>query len=263
MSRWWRAYDDALNDPKIQRLPPHLFKFWFNILCIASKYGGDKGTLPPVEEIAYLLRRRVGGVTKDVTALRLRRLLDGNELLTPHNWGARQFKSDISTQRVRDHRKRSKPVSGNGKETPPEQNQNRAETEKSLKGADAPVLSPSKVLFDQGRKYLEQNGCTEKNARSLIGQWKKKYGEALVIEAISKAQREEVSEPVGFIVKLLGASNGNGTNYPAGNRRGSGASVFAAMANAKLNGGVRTEPRNAQTDFLELRGTEVVEPKNI
>lgn len=207
MSRWWRAYDDALNDPKIQRLPPHLFKTWFNILCIASKYGGDKGTLPSIEEIAYLLRRRVRGVHKDVTALRLRQLLDGNELLTPHNWGARQFKSDLSTQRVRNYRKRSKSVSGNGYATPPD---TESDTEqKNLKGANAP-LTPSKVLFDQGRKYLEQNGVTEKNARSLIGQWKKQYGEAQVIEAISKAQREEVSEPVGFIIKTLGASNGNG-----------------------------------------------------
>jgi hypothetical protein len=122
MSRWWRAYDEALNDPKVQRLPPHLFKTWFNLLCVASKYDG---VLPPIHELAYLLRRRAEDVSRDVAALCARCLFDATERgVQPHNWDTRQYKSDLSTQRVSKHRKRFGNVSGNvsetANETPPE-----------------------------------------------------------------------------------------------------------------------------------------------
>jgi len=31
--RWFRFYAESVNDPKVQRLPAHLFKTWVNILC--------------------------------------------------------------------------------------------------------------------------------------------------------------------------------------------------------------------------------------
>ena len=106
--RWFRFYDDTVNDPKVQRLPPHLFKTWINYLCLASK---NDGKLPPVEDIAYTTRRTPDDVLRDISALAARHLLDdvGGDWV-PHNWETRQYKSDLSTQRVREHRKRSKAV---------------------------------------------------------------------------------------------------------------------------------------------------------
>jgi hypothetical protein len=46
-ARWFRFYDDALNDPKVQKLSGDLFKAWVNILCLASKHGGE---LPAVND---------------------------------------------------------------------------------------------------------------------------------------------------------------------------------------------------------------------
>ena len=51
--KWFRFYADALDDPKVQRLPPPIFKTWVNLLCLASK---NEGNLPSAEECAFALR---------------------------------------------------------------------------------------------------------------------------------------------------------------------------------------------------------------
>jgi 5-methylcytosine-specific restriction endonuclease McrA len=102
MSRWWRAYDEAVDDPKLQLLPPPLFKAWFNLLCIASANGG---TLPAVEAIAFKLRTTDAKVSSMIEELIARGLLDEFDgILRPHNWIGRQYLSDSSTERVKRHR---------------------------------------------------------------------------------------------------------------------------------------------------------------
>src|SRR6185503_3577440 len=101
---WFRFYDDAVNDPKVQRLPPELFKFWVNILCVASKH---QGVLPSVPDIAFSIRMAPERVEQRMVALRDAGLLDETETGTaPHNWNGRQYKSDVSNERVRRYRER-------------------------------------------------------------------------------------------------------------------------------------------------------------
>lgn len=50
---WFRMYNEVVDDPKVQRLPPAVFKNWVNFMCIASKHGG---VLPEFKDIAYRLR---------------------------------------------------------------------------------------------------------------------------------------------------------------------------------------------------------------
>jgi hypothetical protein len=110
---WFRFYNDALNDPKVQCLSGDLFKTWVNLLCLASK---QSGILPTISEIAYCLRLSPEATQAVVTNLGHTGLLDRDEdgRWHPHNWKNRQSKSDNSTPRVQKHRlKRSR----NGKET--------------------------------------------------------------------------------------------------------------------------------------------------
>jgi len=108
MSRWFRMYDDVLDDPKVQRLPADLFKAWVNLLCLASR---NDGTLPPIDDIAFALRMSQD-VTRDIVRdLSQRGLIDDCDGLSPHNWSARQFKSDkdeSAAERKRAQRKREK-----------------------------------------------------------------------------------------------------------------------------------------------------------
>ncbi len=127
MSRWFRFHAEAINDPKVQRLSPPLFKTWINLLCLASKEGG---TLPPVADIAFVMRREENAIECDLKALEELRFIDRVEgVLRPHNWDKWQYRNDDSRERVQRHRERlrngSVTAACNGGVTP----QNRTESE--------------------------------------------------------------------------------------------------------------------------------------
>lgn len=151
--RWFRFYDDAINDPKVQRLSPHLFKTWINLLCLASKSGGK---LPSDDDVAFLLRSSIQDAAQQVEDLILAGLIDigprGER--TPHNWSNRQFASDSSAERVRKHRqnKKEKPcnVTRNAKVTLQTQNQNREESLSSSSSLVAARETMEEPKIDSG-----------------------------------------------------------------------------------------------------------------
>jgi hypothetical protein len=98
--RWFRAYEDALHDPKVQTLPLPLFKAWFNLLCIASK---NDGKLPGIQQIAFDLRVTEEEASSLIDALMQVFLVDKRRDgdLEPHNWQKRQFLSDHAAERMK------------------------------------------------------------------------------------------------------------------------------------------------------------------
>ena len=139
MSRWFRMYDDLLDDPKVQKLPAPLFKAWVNLLCLASR---NDGKLPAIEDVAFALRQDEKSVRTTLNDLFDRGLLDTTEAdeYSPHNWDSRQYKSDSSTERSKKHRatKTQQPlqqecnVAATVDATPPETEQSRADTERKV-----------------------------------------------------------------------------------------------------------------------------------
>ena len=118
MPQWFRFYNEALDDPKVQKLPGDTFKAWVNLLCLAAR--GD-GTLPPHADIAFALRVSDAKATALLDTLVEAGLLDHNETgIKPHNWNGRQFKNDVSTDRVKRFRQRRETVSETASETPPD-----------------------------------------------------------------------------------------------------------------------------------------------
>jgi hypothetical protein len=99
VSRWFRFYDDAVNDPKVQRLEPKLFKAWVNLLCLASK---NDGWFPAIDDVAFSLRvseEEAGQMVDGLISSGLVDEIDGR--CAPHNWHERQYKSDSSAERVK------------------------------------------------------------------------------------------------------------------------------------------------------------------
>ncbi|MGY3535391.1 hypothetical protein [Bradyrhizobium sp. USDA 4452] len=130
---WFRMYGDVINDPKVMRLPEAMRWHWVSLLCVASRH---KGKLPPAADVAFELRttpQRVAALVLElVTAGLLDKLPDGT--FAPHNWEGRQYKSDSSTERVREHRDRKKrdaDVTGNVSSDVTVTDQNRAEQKQS------------------------------------------------------------------------------------------------------------------------------------
>jgi hypothetical protein len=153
MSRWFRFYDAALDDPKVQALPGELFKAWVNLLCIASKCDGKI----VASDVSFRLRMDSKKVVRTLTALAEAGLVDliegGYE---PHNWRERQYKSDSSAERVKKFRERKANecnVTETVTVTPPETEAD-TETDSERKkgiGADAPNV----LEFTGGRYEFE------------------------------------------------------------------------------------------------------------
>jgi len=86
---WFRIYDEALDDPRLQRIPASLFRAWFNVLCAASRNGG---VLPDLPDLAFMLRTRPGALSRRLEALQAAGLLEEVDgALQPVEWEKRQF----------------------------------------------------------------------------------------------------------------------------------------------------------------------------
>lgn len=122
MTRWFRMYDEILDDPKVQKLSDEDFKAWVNLLCLAARNGG---ALPRIEDVAFALRRCPEAVEALLERMRRARLIDSRgrgakRRFVPHRWEERQFKSDTSRDRMRRHREAVRDVTVTAAVTPPE-----------------------------------------------------------------------------------------------------------------------------------------------
>lgn len=161
--RWFRFYNDAVNDPKVQRLPPEIFKLWINVLCLAS---ANAGRIPDLVDTAFSLRMAEKDAESGMSVLENSGLVDRDEFgLKPHNWDARQFKSDSSTERVKRFRSVSKAVT----ETGPDQTQTRTESERKRKISG----------FVVGKKNGFGNGYTIQDPDERLNRFKKTLAEAI------------------------------------------------------------------------------------
>ena len=101
---WFRLYVEVAHSRKIQNLPPELFKFWINLMCLAK---ANAGVLPSVEDISWTLRLDLDDASGKLEQLKARNLVDVTDFgLAMHDWDEHQFDSDSSTERVREWRKR-------------------------------------------------------------------------------------------------------------------------------------------------------------
>src|SRR5258705_98024 len=101
---WFRFYNSAADNPKVQLLPDHLFKAWVNLLCLACRHNG---ALPDTKAIAFTLRCSEDDGKNSINALVNAGLIDDVEgTRRPHDWTDWQYESDSSTPRVRAHRER-------------------------------------------------------------------------------------------------------------------------------------------------------------
>lgn len=115
---WFRVYEDFVDDPKFLKISESSQLILVKIWAISSKFGG---TIPNFEELRIKLRVHKDRLTKALAELQDAGLIDCTETgLRPHNWDKRQYKNDLSTERVKRFRKRRETVSRNGHETPPD-----------------------------------------------------------------------------------------------------------------------------------------------
>ncbi len=105
--KWFRFYSEALQDPKVQALRPELFKAWINLLCLASDQD-DRGSLPPLANIAFVLHITPNRAERIVAELVDRGLVDEDDdgRRRMHAWDERQAGGDSGADRMRRYRDR-------------------------------------------------------------------------------------------------------------------------------------------------------------
>lgn len=126
--KWFRLYNEVYSDPKVQELRPELFRFWINIMCIASE-NEPRGVVPGVPKLKRLLNLDKPVIERYLAALKAAELLDRRsdveastfvarsdddpstfvargdvEELTPHRWHERQPEGDDAAKRKRESR---------------------------------------------------------------------------------------------------------------------------------------------------------------
>lgn len=227
MSRWFRFYDTALDDPKVQKLSPALFKTWVNVLCIASKHDG---CLPPIHDLAFMLRMEEKAAAAVIAKLQAAGLIDETpEGNGPHNWDIRQHRSDDSAPRVREHRKRQR--DGNGQcnalptvtVTPPD---TEADTDPEAEGSEAnasggkppepivpetlpetprPPETPRERLWREGKPAMLALGVPFKQVGAMMGRWLKDVGDdhLRVLAAILRARDMPPADAISWITAHL------------------------------------------------------------
>lgn len=77
-------------------------------------------------------------------------------------------------------------------------------SEAKASGAGAPQFDPVKAMFDDGVRLLTGTGTNEKQARSLVGKWRRDHGDEATREAIQAAYDCGITQPCEWIPKRLG-----------------------------------------------------------
>jgi hypothetical protein len=151
VSRWWRAYDDAVDNPKLLLLTDKQHRTWFNLMCVASANGG---VLPDIKVVAVKLRMTPAKARAAIEELKTAILFDDVDGVTqPHNWNSRQYKSDVTDptnatrqQRYRDrHRNGPNTVTQTVTVTPP-----RVQSTETEKEDTADAVPPPAYAFESG-----------------------------------------------------------------------------------------------------------------
>lgn len=117
MNKWFRFHSATLDNPKIQGLSAVDFRNWVNLMCTACP---TDGVLPKIPALAFRLRiseYQAGRLVERMVSLALvDRVEDGKHAI--HDWSEWQYRSDVSTERVRRYRQQKRDgtgnVSGNG-----------------------------------------------------------------------------------------------------------------------------------------------------
>lgn len=94
---WWRAYSDALDNRKLQQLPPATAWQWFRLMCLANIYR-PRGVLPPLADVAFRLRLSEKQAQTIIEKLVAANLIeqDSSGVYFMHDWDEWQADRDVT-----------------------------------------------------------------------------------------------------------------------------------------------------------------------
>ena len=216
---WIKLYHEILDDPKMCRLPDHLYRRTIELFLLAGKTGDD-GSLPDVPDIAWHLRIEEAQLLQDLQDLSHVGIVTQDD----DGWFVTKFaerqEAVSGAERVQRYRERQKKERYYGNDsvtqdvtkryTEPEKNQKRVGVEVEPERAKADddnghVATPEKLPVYQteaGKVYRAWglarggaiNSLDQQHLDGMIGD----YGEEWVFEAIHEANQSRTHGMISF-----------------------------------------------------------------
>jgi hypothetical protein len=196
---WFRMYSEFATDTKVQSMDETLQRRFIMFLCLHCAGEFEKLT---DEELAFALRISAEELTKTKLVFEKKGFLVDGKIA---NWNKRQFKSDSSTERVREHRQRQR----NGNETLQERPQNQIQTQiTDTEKTALPVRIATKVTPEGEMAIALRNlGVAVRSTDPVLHEWIKlgfttqQAVDAVGIARIRKPHPEAI--PANYLDKIL------------------------------------------------------------
>jgi hypothetical protein len=131
---------------------------------------------------------------------------------------------------------------------------NAMDGEPSQGDADEPFepVDLKAVLFGTGLAYLTRHGTPERQARSMLGKWRKQFGDGAVVDALHAAQSEAASDPIPMINRILERRHTHGNADRPGQRMATAAHgpqpVYRRQPGWELFQALRAVPGGLEAD---------------
>jgi hypothetical protein len=165
---WIKLYTEILNDPKMGRLPDHLWRRAIEIFMLAGKMG-ESGLLPPIPEIMWELRASEDDIKGVMTALENLGIVHQAQ---PGAWIVTNFARRQAA--MTDAERKAKQRSGSRDVTPMSRSSHDGVTEEEEEVEEEVDI---KLIKDAiGKKIDDLKVKTNPNAGTIIGIWLKDFG---------------------------------------------------------------------------------------
>lgn len=203
----WRA------DERLRMCSLSARGLWLEMICImhrAEKYGFllIAGKAPTDTQLAF----QVGTTPEQVSQLLAE--LRAAEVYSATSSGviySRRMVRDEKKSRInaKNGKKGGETTVGKTKEKKPSPKRNssdglslRSQKIDSVTNVTGEPPSLKEQLFGGCLAYIVGCGSSEKNARALIGMWRKSYGESETVRRIAHCQANGISDPAAYILKM-------------------------------------------------------------
>ena len=244
---WIKLYHEILDDPKMGRLPNHLWRRTVELFLLAGRQGDD-GALPPVEEMAWTLRLDQRKLLEDLHGLAE---IGVAHEAQPGRWIVTHFSKRqaalSSTERVQQFRKRVR----NEEETNRSRTGNGQETE-AVNDSDSSSDSESEGRGGRGEGGVKEAAdlATRAQLGAFTGRFGKfhsreemdgylalvsEHGMAKLGEVMQWAERKEAhltNRPALLVTLATAAKGWKGTGSTGTCGRAAGASLLERLAKA-------------------------------
>ena len=102
--KWLRLYTEIIDDIKVLKMHPKLFKFFIFLLLLASECDQDGTISLSKKDISWRLRTSLKNTNLYLNELKNLNIITENPMISFINWNKRQYKSDNASERSRQWR---------------------------------------------------------------------------------------------------------------------------------------------------------------